>query len=99
VPLNTGVVGGIVTYVPLRLPADLSFADFYSRVCAKMDLDPAAAELAYKITGDLVRAPAFRLNYEGDYNEAMRKMREKTRRARTREVVLTIQNMVCGVWD
>ena len=45
IPLNTGIIGGIVTQTPLRLPVDLAFNDFYLRVCARMDLEPSSNPL------------------------------------------------------
>ncbi|KAG1905524.1 uncharacterized protein F5891DRAFT_1183466 [Suillus fuscotomentosus] len=52
VPLNTGVVGERISHVQIHLPVDIPFEDFFSRICAKMDLDPANAELGYKFHND-----------------------------------------------
>ncbi|KIJ07457.1 hypothetical protein PAXINDRAFT_19354, partial [Paxillus involutus ATCC 200175] len=54
VPQNTSVVGAVVTRSTLRLPCDITFADFWDRVCAKMDLVPTEAELGYKFSTDRV---------------------------------------------
>ena len=32
ISLNTNVIGGIITYIPLRLPSDLLFNDFFSQI-------------------------------------------------------------------
>ncbi|KAI6094206.1 hypothetical protein EDD16DRAFT_1722022 [Pisolithus croceorrhizus] len=44
VPLNTGVVGGTVSHVQLCFALDVDFKDFFSRVYAKMDLDPKLSD-------------------------------------------------------
>ncbi|KIJ96350.1 hypothetical protein K443DRAFT_10688 [Laccaria amethystina LaAM-08-1] len=93
IPLNTAVVGGVVTRVTLRLPTDLSFQDFFSRVCARMDLDPLEALLGYKYPGDLARQPPYRLTTNEELREAMAKRIEKIKRARTREVFMEIHNL------
>lgn len=95
IPLNTAVVGGAVTRVTLRLPTDLSFQDFFTRVCARMDLDPLEALLGYKYPGDLARQPPYRLTTNEELREAMAKGIEKIKRARTREVFMEIHNLVC----
>ena len=55
VPLNSGVVGAVVSRATLRLPLDIPFQDFYTRVCMRMDLDPLEAALGYKFHCDRVR--------------------------------------------
>ena len=42
------------------MPTDISFEDFFSRVCAKMDLLPLKALLRYKFSGDRKNDPTFR---------------------------------------
>ena len=64
VPLNTGIVGGTVSRVTLRLALDISFQDFFSRVCARMDLDPLKASLGYKFHTDRARDPPHCLSKE-----------------------------------
>ncbi|PPR02239.1 hypothetical protein CVT24_011467 [Panaeolus cyanescens] len=92
-PLNTNVVGGIVTRVTLSLPSDLPFQDFFSRICAHMDLSPSSAILGYKMTGDLVRTAPYRLMDEEDLRNAMSKAVLKIQRARTREIIVEIHNL------
>jgi len=94
IPLNTGVVGGIVTQTPLRLPIDLTFQDFYSRVCAHMDLEPLEACLGYKLPGDHKSDVPFRLSMEEELRAAMGKAINLIKRAHTHEVVMEIFNMV-----
>ncbi|KAF8888258.1 hypothetical protein BD779DRAFT_1470298 [Infundibulicybe gibba] len=54
--IQAGVVGGIVTRAPLRLSADLSYANFFSRICTQMELDPLDALLAMaKVVGKMRR--------------------------------------------
>ncbi|KAJ2913752.1 hypothetical protein MD484_g6668, partial [Candolleomyces efflorescens] len=92
IPLNTGIVGGIITRIPLRLPSDIGFPDFFDRVCAKMDLDPTKAQLGYRLAGEPVRN-VYRLGMEEDLRTAMDKLLHKMKRARTKEHVLEIENM------
>ena len=92
IPLNTTVVGAVVTRIHLRLPTDLLLEDFLSRVCAWMDLDPAAANIGYRFLHD--PAAIFRLDSEEELQNAMRRGVEKIRRARTCEVVMEIHNLV-----
>lgn len=95
IPQNTTVVGGVVSRTTLRLPTDLTFADFYSRVCARMDLDPQSARIGYKLSGDRVRDASNQLFNAVDYRLAVEKVLEKARRARHRDVVLELFNLVC----
>ena len=95
VPLNTGVVGGMVTQTPLRLPVDLPFDDFFSRVCARMDLEPLEASIGYKFSGDRKTDAPFRLSSEDELRGAMAKGIEKMKRARTKAVIMEIFNLVC----
>lgn len=94
VPLNTNVVGGIVSQKPLHLPVDLSFEDFFTRVCAHMELDPLNVNIGYKFSGDRKTDPAFRLATEEDLRGAMQRGIDKIRRARSREVIMEIFNLV-----
>ena len=102
IPLNTGVIGGPVTRIFLRLPTDIPFEDFISRVCARMDLDLANSDtlLGYKLSGDPVRTPPYHLSNEEELREAIQKGVDKVRRSRSREVFIEIHNMVCdiGIW-
>lgn len=94
VPQHTAVIGGVVTRAQLRLPTSLSFADFYSRVCARMDLDPLTARIGYKISGDRVRDDPNQLSNVDDYRFAVQKVVDKASRARSRAVVLELFNLV-----
>ncbi|KAH9066997.1 hypothetical protein EDB83DRAFT_2181108, partial [Lactarius deliciosus] len=93
IPLNTEVVGSTVTRVFLALPSDIIFGDFFSRVCAHMDISPTDALLGYKFSGDPVQAAPYHLTNEEELREAMKKAIEKMRRARTREVFVEIHNL------
>ncbi|KAF7966489.1 hypothetical protein HWV62_38126 [Athelia sp. TMB] len=94
VPLNTGVVGAVVVRVTLRLPTNIPFEDFFSRICARMDLDPLTASLGYKYASDRVRDPPHQLSNEQELWVAMEKGVNKIRHARTREVILEIHNLL-----
>ena len=94
IPLNTNVVGGIVTCIPLCLSADLSSEDFFSRVCARMDLEPLDAQIRYRYDGDRQKDPTFRLANEDDWRLAIGRTHEKMKRARTWEVVVKLVNLV-----
>ncbi|KIK24105.1 hypothetical protein PISMIDRAFT_99261, partial [Pisolithus microcarpus 441] len=93
-PLNTGVVGGRVSRVQIRVPLDISFEDFFSRVCAKMDLDLADAELGYKYHNDRVRDAPHLLSDAQQLHEALERGSLLMQRARSRQVVLEIHNLV-----
>ncbi|KAE9389953.1 hypothetical protein BT96DRAFT_1002732 [Gymnopus androsaceus JB14] len=77
----------------LHLPRDLGFADFYSRVCVCMDLDPQSARIGYKLSGDRVRDAPNQLSNAVDYQFAVNKVLEKVRHAHSREVVLVLFNL------
>lgn len=96
VPLNTTIVGGLITRRELRIPSDLIFADFYSRVCAAMDLDPNEATVGYKFNSDRVKDAPNQLNDESDYRAVMQEMVRRILAARTRNPVLMIHNLVCS---
>jgi hypothetical protein len=95
IPLNTGVAGGVVAHVNLHLPTDIPFGDFFSYVCAQMDLDPVNTKLGYKYGSDRIRDPPNQLSTEEELRVAMEKGQNKIRHARTREVILEIHNLVC----
>jgi len=94
IPLNTKTIGANVSRVQLRLPLDISFEDFFSRVCAKMDLNPSEAELGYKFNMDRARDDPNQLSSEMQLREAMDRGRKLLNRARTREIILEIHNLV-----
>jgi hypothetical protein len=58
-----------------------------------MDLDPTKAQLGYRLAGEPVRN-VYRLGTEEDLRTAMDKLLYKMKRARTKEHVLEIENMV-----
>ncbi len=95
VPLNTGIVGGTVSRVTLRLALDISFQDFFSCVCARMDLDPLEASLGYKFHTDHARDPPHCLSNEEELRGAMLHGEDLMKRARTRVIYLEIHNLVC----
>lgn len=94
VPLHTGLVGGITTREELNLSTDISFDDFTSQVCTKMDLEPQNAVLGYKFNKDRRRDPYLNLTNADQLRAAMAKGADLIERARTRRVVLEIQNLV-----
>lgn len=94
IPRNTGVVGGVVSRIIVRFPTNVPFDDFFARVCANMDLDPALAALGYKFPGDRVRDPAHRLSNADELRQAMDRGIGMIRRARTRRIYMEIHNLV-----
>jgi hypothetical protein len=64
IPINTGVVRGTVSRVTIPLALDISFEDFFSRVCACMDLDPLEASLGYKFHTDRAQDAPHQLSNE-----------------------------------
>ena len=69
-PLNTGIVGGVVSRIILRLPVDIPFADFFSQICARMDLNPIEANLGYKFPCDKARDPPHQLSNDEQLHAA-----------------------------
>lgn len=94
VPLNTTIVGGLITRRELRIPSDLIFADFFSRVCANMDLNPEEASIGYKYHNDRARDPPRQLSNENEYTAMMAEMVRKVLAARSRNPVLFLHNLV-----
>lgn len=94
VPLNTTIVGGLVTRRELRIPSELIFADFYSRVCANMDVKPEDASIGFKYHTDRARDPPQQLSNEGDYEAMRTEMVRRVLAARSRTPVLFIHNLV-----
>lgn len=94
IPRNTEVPDGIVTRINLRLETDLPFEDFFSRVCAQMDLKTDEAVLCYKFSGDRVSDVPHRLSNPEELAVAVAKGIEKIKRARSRDVVMEIHNLV-----
>lgn len=94
VPLNTSVVGSPAARRELRVPSDLLFSDFFSRVCANMDLDPSEAQIGYKFHNDRAKDAPRELSKESDYLAMMQEMNRKILCARTRNPVLFLHNLV-----
>jgi hypothetical protein len=89
-------VGGEVSRITLRLPVDIPFGDFMSRVCARMGLDPRNARLGYKYIGrDPRRNPWHALTNEEDLRAAMDRGVGYIRRARKCRMILEIENLAC----
>lgn len=95
IPLNTTIVGGLITRRELRIPSDLVFADFFSRVCANMDVKPEDASIGYKYHNDRARDPPRQLSDESEYAAMMTEMVRKVLAARSRNPVLLLHNLVC----
>jgi len=95
VPLNTTIVGGLVTRRELRIPSNLIFADFYSRMCVNMDLDPNEASIGYKFHTDRAKDVPRQLSNELEYLAMMQEMIRKVLAAQTRNPVLFLHNLVC----
>lgn len=94
VPRNTAIVGAIVTHSNLHLPCDISFADFWTRVCAHMDLDPAEAELGYKFSVDRAGDLTHSLANENNLHTAIEHGQGLVCCARTRKIEIIIHNLV-----
>lgn len=94
IPLNTNVVGGIITQTPLRLPIDLTFEDFFSRICAKMELDPLTAKIGCKLSGNCKADAPYQLANEDEFRFVMERVIDKIKRARTKEVIIELFNLV-----
>jgi len=94
IPRNAEVENGIVTHVTIRLLTNLVFNDFFERICANMDLQPANAVLGYKFSGDRISDPANRLANGDDFDQAMSWAIDKIKQARTRNIIFEIHNLV-----
>lgn len=94
VPLNTGLVGGIIKREQFNVSTDISFEDLFERLCAKMNLNPRDASLGYKFNKDLRRTKYNELTNEDQLRTALAHGVELIERARTKPVVLEIQNLV-----
>lgn len=94
IPLNTGVIGGEVSRIELRLPVNISFDDFMSRVCTRMGLDPQTARLGFKYPRDPRRGRWHDLASEEHLRAAMDRGVGYISRARKRRIVLEIENLV-----
>ncbi|KIO04230.1 hypothetical protein M404DRAFT_144024 [Pisolithus tinctorius Marx 270] len=93
IPLNTSFVGGTVSHVQLRFAVDTSFEDFFSCICAKMDLDPKEAQLGYKYHTDRVHDPPHQLSNAQQLAEAFEHGHHLLKHTQVREVVLEIHNL------
>ncbi|KAJ3979638.1 hypothetical protein F5890DRAFT_1558493 [Lentinula detonsa] len=95
VPLNTGMVGGIVSCTKLRMPTNLAFNNFFSCICACMDLDPVSACIGYKIVpGQRAHDIPYQIsNNKEEYRAAITNIVDRINQARTREVFMEILNL------
>jgi hypothetical protein len=94
VPLHSGLIGGVTATEELIFSTDISFDNFYSKICDKMGLEHQSAILGYKFNKDLRRDPYRDLTNEDQFTAAMAEGADLIECARTRRVVLEIQNMV-----
>lgn len=97
IPLNTGIIGGEVDRIVLKLPINIPFEDFMSQVCARMGLDPRDASLGYKYKKDLRRSQWHPLASKENLQVAMDRGAGYIRRARKHLVVLQIENLVRAI--
>ncbi|KAJ3979368.1 hypothetical protein F5890DRAFT_1393553, partial [Lentinula detonsa] len=78
------------------LPTNLAFNDFFSRICAHMDLDPVSARIGYKIVpGQRARDIPYQISNKEEYRVAVTNIVDRINWARTREVFMEILNLVC----
>lgn len=78
--------------------SDIPYIDLRSRACANLDLDPADAELGYKITGlSGLKASPSALACEEDFANAMARIGGMISRARTKEYGIKIVNLVSSI--
>ncbi|KAI5987947.1 hypothetical protein F5J12DRAFT_970772 [Pisolithus orientalis] len=99
IPLNTSFVGGTVSHVQLQFAVNTSFEDFFSCICAKMDLDPKEAQLGYKYHADHVHDPPCQLSNAQQLAEAFEHSCHLLKCTWVWEVVLEIHNLVnISVW-
>lgn len=94
IPVNTGVVGAIISRVTICLPVDISFEDFFSRVCARMDLNLVEANLGYKFHCDKAHDPPQQLSNDEQLCGAMVQGVDLMKRARSHRVFMEIHNLV-----
>lgn len=92
IPLHTGHTR--TAFEEIVIPTNISFEDFYFRVCAKMGLESETVSLGYKFNKDLRRDPYRHLANEHQLRVALARGADLIDRARKRRVVLEIQNMV-----
>jgi hypothetical protein len=96
IPLNTEVAGSIVTCVFLQLPSNIIFGDFFSCVCAHMDISPTDGLLGYKFSGDPACMLPYRLSNEEELHDVIKKGIGKMTRSQKRDVFIEIHNLVCN---
>jgi hypothetical protein len=77
------------------IESDIPYLDFRSRVCASLDLEPATAELGYKISGlDGLKVLPSALSSGDDFTHAMTRICDLISRARTKEYGIEVINLV-----
>lgn len=80
------------------IESDIPYLDLRSRACANLDLDPATANLGYKISGhDGPRVRPSELSKEEDFIGAMSRICGLLSRARLKEYGIEIIDLVCGL--
>ena len=84
----------MVTRVFLRLPSDIIFGDFFSHVCARMDISPTDSLLGYKFSGDPACTLPYRLSNEEELHDAIKKGIGKMKRSQKHDVFIKIHNLV-----
>lgn len=94
IPRNTGVPGAIVSRVTISVPLDISFNDFFDRVCAQMDLHPGNTRIGYKYPRDRVRDPPHQLSNDEELRQALDIGVGLTQCARSRVILMEIHNLV-----
>lgn len=91
---NSAIAGAQRKKSRLDLEVSLSFDDFWSRACAKMDLDPNDAELGWKFEGQLKGDLCNELGSADDLEDLFEKAIQKEKRKHTRDVEVNMHNLV-----
>lgn len=94
IPLNTTEVGGRISHVVLHLACGVSFKDFWSWVCAKMDLDVQDTELRYKYHTDCVSDAPHILATDDDLQTVIEHGQGFVCRVQTKKVEIQVHNLV-----
>jgi hypothetical protein len=80
------------------IESDIPYADLHSHACANLELEPAAAELGYWVSG--VEGPKFlpsALSSEDDFLHAMTRICTLTLQVWTKEYGIEISNLVSDI--
>ncbi|KAF7968893.1 hypothetical protein HWV62_28930 [Athelia sp. TMB] len=92
-PLNTSVVGARIERAIVMYSCNVTFADWWTRTCQRMALDPNEAELGWKLDSHRAGDAPIRIASDADLHIAIDAGRAKAQRAIVNQPCIMVYNL------